>query len=270
MATAKLRTKAQSVYICRFIIRCAVFLVVAYLYLFRRDALGAGKGFFVMLPCGTWTLRLVATVYWMVLILEMLRRMIPGKRLRHTDFIDIGCSKQFARNHAPVSKVDAEALRLNMRKKDIGALRVAALWLVLSAAVLALRLAGVLGDAELLLLWALCYLLDIVCILFFCPLQTFLMKNRCCATCRIFRWDHFLTYTVLAFIPSFFTISLFAVSLVELVCWEWTRRRYPERFWEGSNENLQCKNCTDRLCEYKKAIHRGISRHEYKTQLQGK
>ena len=254
MHSQKIRTKAQRVYLARFVIRCAVFVGVVYIYLFRRDSLDCGSDFFDIFPKWSLTGKLLAVLLWCAFMAEMLRRMIPCLHSRDDDFLDIGCSKQFAQNHIPAGSYDGELLRLNMRKKDIGALKVAVLWFVLAAAVLALRISGVFKTAELLLIWVVCYILDIVCILFFCPLQTFLMKNRCCATCRIFRWDHFLMYTVLAFIPNFFTLSLFAVSLIELFCWELSRQRHPERFWEGSNANLQCRNCTDRLCEYKKSL----------------
>jgi hypothetical protein len=37
-----------------------------------------------------------------------------------------------------------------------------------------------------------------------------------------------------------------------LLIWEITYRRHPERFSDYTNERLQCKNCTERLCRHNK------------------
>ena len=41
---------------------------------------------------------------------------------------------------------------------------------------------------------------DLICILFFCPFQTWMMHNRCCTTCRIYNWDFAMMFTPLIFI----------------------------------------------------------------------
>ena len=37
----------------------------------------------------------------------------------------------------------------------------------------------------------------------------------------------------------------------DAVVWEVRFRRYPERFWFGSNKLLQCAHCQEQLCRYK-------------------
>ena len=49
-------------------------------------------------------------------------------------------------------------------------------------------------------------------------------------------------------IPGLYTTSLLIVSFGVWVMWELCAMLYPERFWEYSNEALQCANCTDKLC----------------------
>lgn len=107
------------------------------------------------------------------------------------------------------------------------------------------------GVAELVLLCAFYYLSDLICVLFFCPFQTFLMGNRCCVNCRIFAWGSWMMATPMAFVPHWFSWSLVGLGLVVLVVWEVRFRRYPERFWFGSNKLLQCAHCQEQLCRYK-------------------
>ena len=81
-----------------------------------------------------------------------------------------------------------------------------------------------------------------------CPFRTFLMKNRCCTTCRIFNWDHMMMFVPFLFVPGFYGWTLAGLAAVVTVVWGVFWRRHPERFWEGSNQALRCANCTDRLC----------------------
>lgn len=80
------------------------------------------------------------------------------------------------------------------------------------------------------------------------------MKNRCCVNCRIYDWGHFMMFTPMLFIRNFFSWSLFFTSVVVLIHWELLYAKHPERFWHGSNRSLQCANCKDKTCQYKKQI----------------
>ena len=46
--------------------------------------------------------------------------------------------------------------------------------------------------------------------------------------------------------------SLFFTSCVVMIKWEIVYARHPERFWHESNPKLQCENCREQLCHYKK------------------
>lgn len=87
------------------------------------------------------------------------------------------------------------------------------------------------------------YFADHFCINIWCPFQQFLIKNRCCNTCRIYNWGHLMTFSLFIFIPNFFTYTLFFSSLVAFIQWEYLNYKFPERFSDISNANLQCRNC---------------------------
>ena len=52
-------------------------------------------------------------------------------------------------------------------------------------------------------------------------------------------------------IPHVYAQTLIWSSILVLIVWEYRFRRYPERFWFGSNRSLQCAYCTEQLCRYK-------------------
>lgn len=128
------------------------------------------------------------------------------------------------------------------------------LWLSFNAVFGILFLAGILDRADLLMLTVFFFLSDYICILFFCPFQTKIMKNKCCISCRIYDWGHFMMFTPMLFIKSFFSWSLFFTSIVVLIHWELVYAKYPERFSEISNKKLQCANCNDKTCQVKRRL----------------
>ena len=133
-------------------------------------------------------------------------------------------------------------------------------WLVFNAAVGALL--SVLGwlTPDAVVLWMLFYFLfDMICVVFWCPLQLVFMKNRCCTTCQIFNWDAAMTVTPLLFICwqlqfALFTWPLIALALIVLVRWEVAFVRHPERFDERTNSSLSCANCNDKLCYFRNPL----------------
>jgi len=92
---------------------------------------------------------------------------------------------------------------------------------------------------------------DYICILLWCPFQHLFLKNKCCNTCRISNWDRLMKFTLLLFIPNFYTISIFLMGLIVFLSWEYSRNTSPEFFYSTSNENLRCTNC-DLPCNSKK------------------
>jgi hypothetical protein len=162
--------------------------------------------------------------------------------------------KQF---YVPVENYDHYELLKFVQKQNVAAWTVMLVWLSFNAIFGILYLTGILAEADLLMLTIFYFLCDYICILIFCPFQTVIMKNKCCVNCRIYDWGHFMMFTPMLFIKSFFSWSLFFTSLVVLIRWEIVYAKHPEWFWEGSNQVLKCANCQDRTCRIKKAVRPG-------------
>lgn len=43
------------------------------------------------------------------------------------------------------------------------------------------------------------------------------------------------------------------MHIIWLVFMEIMYAKYPQRFWSGSNQTLQCAHCKDKTCQWKKA-----------------
>jgi hypothetical protein len=141
-----------------------------------------------------------------------------------------------------------------VQDQNIKAWKVMAVWLIGNGIVGLLYSFDVIGQAELFLLTVFYFLCDYICILFYCPFQSHVMKNKCCVNCRIYDWGHFMMFTPMMFIHSFYSLSLFLTACVVLVHWEIIYAKHPERFYEGSNQVLKCVNCKDRTCQIKNRI----------------
>ena len=186
-------------------------------------------------------IRLLAVI-WLVYAIEMLLRFFPSK------IESPGCQKQFAKNYQPTGEARP---RLQSWKRTLA---VAAVWLMLNAAIGVLYMAEIIDEGILVLISLAYGVCDMICILFFCPFQTWFMKNRCCTDCRIYNWDFTMMFTPYVFVPSFYTWSLLGMSLLLLLRWEITLHRHPERFAANTNACLSCKNCSERLCSHKKQL----------------
>ena len=137
----------------------------------------------------------VLGVIWIVYAIEIFLRFFPS------DIESPGCQKQFARNFCPT---DEKTPQLISWKRTFA---VTAAWLALNAAIGLLYYTSII-DRGVLILVSLTYgVCDMICILFFCPFQTWFMKNRCCSDCRIYNWDFAMMFTPYIFIPSVYTWS---------------------------------------------------------------
>lgn len=195
---------------------------------------------------------------WIVFAIEMVLRCFPSR------FESMGCQKQFAKNYIPTK---------NGAKPDnpsgMVTFAMFSAWVALNAIIGILFYAKVI-DAGILLLVSLFYsVCDMICILFFCPFQTWFMKNRCCASCRIYNWDYAMMFTPFVFVPSLYTWSLLGLALVLLIIWEVTYKLHPERFSETSNACLSCKNCPEKLCQHKKQLRVFWKKNKKRLVLKG-
>lgn len=181
----------------------------------------------------------VLFIVWVSFMIEMILRFIPAK------LESPGSQKQFARNYHSTGSVD-------VKLHDNNAVMIVALvWIIFNALIGGAYMLGLI-DEGILLLIALAYsVCDMVCILFFCPFQTWFLKNRCCSSCRIYNWDYAMMFTPLFFIPNVYTWTLLGFGVLLVIRWEIAVWLYPERFSENTNDFISCKNCTEKLCSHK-------------------
>lgn len=228
-------SKVTRRYILNFLFRLAVFLWIGLVYLLHPDWLDfTGRSL-------SWPLILL----WGAVLLSML------SQLNANSGLTTGCLKQYPGRFDPVPDYDPQELTRAVRWQDKGAAKVAVVWVAVNLCFGLLYHRRILRVSFLALLCALFYLCDLVCVLFFCPFQFFLMHNRCCVNCRIFSWGSWMMSAPLMCVPHWYSWSLFGTGLLVLIVWEVRFRRYPERFWHGSNRNLQCAFCREQLCRYK-------------------
>lgn len=193
------------------------------------------------------------TAVWIFFVVEMIIRFFPSK------LESMGCQKQFKRNYIPRE----DATEPKKQPAKVTAL-VATLWLALNAIIGALYLFGIIDTGIVILVCLAFSICDIICILFFCPFQTWFMKNRCCTTCRIYNWDFAMMFTPLIFVPSLYTYSLLFCAILLLLRWEITYRLHPERFYPETNKCLDCSNCKEKLCSHKKQLQGFLKKYTKK------
>ena len=184
----------------------------------------------------------ILMIIWIVFTVEMILRFFPS-RLESP-----GCQKQFARNYVKTGSTNIDIQDNN------AVMLVALIWVSFNAVFGALHMSGILDDGMMILLCLIYSVCDMICILFFCPFQTWFLKNKCCCTCRIYNWDYAMMFTPLFFVRKPYTWSLLVLSVALLARWEITFYRFPERFSEATNGYLGCKNCTEKLCTHKNQL----------------
>ena len=204
-------------------------------------------------------LPLLMAVIWVAYALEMVLRFFPSR------LESMGCQKQFARNFRPRAEVK-QRVNLNSAKTTF---MVAASWVGLNGVIGILFFTHVIDEGILLLISLFYGACDMICILFFCPFQTWMMKNKCCGTCRIYNWDYAMMFTPLVFIRSGYTFSLVLLSVLLLIRWELTVWLHPERFSEAVNDSLSCANCSEKLCHHKKQLRHFWKRSGQRFHLAG-
>lgn len=185
-----------------------------------------------------------------VFLLEMLLRFFPS------DWESMGCQKQFGENFIPTD------IKKPPKTSPWPVFFIAVVWLTLNGAIGVLYLTGLIDRGILMLLCLAYSVCDMICILFFCPFQTWFMKNKCCGTCRIYNWDFAMMFTPLVFIPEYpYTWVLLGTSLLLLFYWEFMAHLRPERFSEATNGCLSCSHCKEKLCHHKTQLRSFLKKH---------
>ncbi|MBO5649161.1 MAG: hypothetical protein J6S76_04545 [Clostridia bacterium] len=199
----------------------------------------------------------VLAFIWIIFAVEMVLRFFPSR------LESMGCQKQFARNYRPAKNVSKPTSTVRR------VLLVLLVWCLLNGAIGALYFIGII-DGGILLLIALGYsICDMICILFFCPFQTWILGNKCCATCRIYNWDYAMMFTPFIFVPHFYTWSLLGIALLLVLVWELTAWRHPERFSDETNICLSCALCNERLCHHKVQLRAFLTANHSRLILRG-
>ena len=223
-------------YIARLVGRSFILLFAVALFLtgFEKHDILQGFAFFQKF---SWL-----HVLWVIWMLDMLFQLIPVKN------VALGSHKVFKLRFRPaLERVNKEALKKHIITTTRSAYKVMLIWVALIGCLGILKYLGILTDAHLFLISVLFYVCDLICVLVWCPFRL-IMKNKCCTTCRIFNWDHFMMFTPMLFVRGFYSLSLLTVAVIIWLLWELCVLIYPERFWEKSNAALKCAECTDKLC----------------------
>jgi hypothetical protein len=232
------------IYRTRLLVRIAVLIAAILLYV--RD-----KGSFIITNNRSLFIHGFRPIhfFWIILMAAMIPKFFPQKGN------SMGCRKQFKSSFEPSTKKFIKSeIDGWTQLENKAAIKVFALWFIVNAVIAFLYYAKILGQWDMVLLSLFYFVCDMICLLVWCPFQYFIMKNRCCVTCRIFNWDSIMVCTPLIFIRGFFSWSLVAVAFFLLIRWEYSYWKHPLRFFEGSNENLQCKHCKEKICKTKRLL----------------
>ena len=230
-------SKTRKIYFLRLFGRIAVLLLAVALYIVKKSEYDILSGFKFFEKFS------VLHVLWGVWMWDMLLQLIPVKA-----HISIGSQKVFSSLFKPIKeKINRENLKKHIKDTTNAAYKVMILWVALVVVLGILYWKGVIGIAEIFLISVFFYVADLICVLIWCPFRL-IMKNKCCTTCRIFNWDHFMMFFPMITVNSFYSWTLVLMSILILVIWELCVFLYPARFWENSNMALMCSECSDKLC----------------------
>lgn len=232
-------SKTSAMHFIKLGFRSLMFLITLAVYI--SDRLQYTKGMLDELKANVYIMAFIFAVFAVEMALRFFRSEIESP----------GCQKQFESFYKPTGTLEKPRLT-----PGIHTFAVIASWVALNAIFAALYFAGIIDEGILILLCLAYSICDMICILFFCPFQTWMLKNKCCGTCRIYNWDFIMMFTPCLFIHHPLAKLLFAMALALLIQWEYLYRKHPERFAENTNAALQCANCTEKLCAHKKQLQR--------------
>jgi len=230
-------TKVSVYHYVRLVVRVLIFLVLLYHYVFHKIIEGVDVFESPMIK------EIAIIVIFIMFIIEMILRFFPNV------LESPGCQKQFKRNYVKTGKTNI------VIEDNHGVMLVALVWIGLNCVFGLLYRFKLFDDGIMILIASFYSICDLICILFFCPFQTWFLHNKCCATCRIYNWDYAMMFTPLFFINKWYGWVLFGLAFALMLRWEITFYNFPERFSEETNGYLGCANCKERLCVHKKQLN---------------
>ena len=133
------------------------------------------------------------TIMTLVFVGEMFFRIFPSKHEA------IGSQKIFKVNYIPTTN------KRILKPRTMHPARTLIVFCVWSALNLLIGGIYIFGNgkiisSDVMVLLCLAYsVCDLICIMFFCPFQAWMMKNKCCSTCRIYNWDYPMMFTPFLF-----------------------------------------------------------------------
>lgn len=198
----------------------------------------------------------ILAIFFGIYTIEIISRFFPSK------LESLGSQRQFKKNYIPKEGYN----RATVRKRGLrDAALVLAVWIPFNGIFAALYFVGVI-DWGVLVLISLAYCIcDPICILYFCPFQTWFMKNRCCSSCRIYNWDYAMMATPLMIILHPAALTMAALSLILTAVWEISFYIHPERFAPETNKCLSCANCKEKLCLHKRQLRSFQRKHLHRA-----
>lgn len=181
---------------------------------------------------------IVSTSIWIFFMGLMILRLIPNK-----DY-SAGNQKMFKKNFVPTKQK-------SIKRDYKTAMKIFSIWFLVNAVIGVLYLKNIITAQTMFYITLTYSICDISCILWYCPIQRWSARNRCCNTCRIYNWDFAMIFTPLILIPNIYNYTLVGVSLIVALIWEITYFKHPERFHEQTNDFINCKNCKEKVCKNK-------------------
>jgi len=178
-------------------------------------------------------------VLWFVVILILFKRFVPYFNPKPSLGKIYGRNYFQAGENTPSKQDKLQKFKVKMNQ---GAIRVAVYWTLLVFTIGIFYYINIINKMALFIIVIFFIFMDQFCASVWCPFQ-WIIKNKCCNTCRINNWGYLMAFSPLVFIPSFWTYSIILLSLAAILQWEYLFYKHPERFYEVFNANLMCKRC---------------------------
>lgn len=159
---------------CKLVLRVIIFIAVFAFYIINKE------GLYQLVTEPFWNSVSFIHVLWFIFMAMMIRHIVFPKNAT------MALRKADETEYEEKTKYDKLELYEYVHDQNIKAWRVMLVWLCVNAIWGILYLFQVLDNADLVMLSVFYFLCDYICILFFCPFQTGIMKNKCCVNCRIY------------------------------------------------------------------------------------